>query len=456
VLAIVGEVEKATLTPWEDKVSAQVLLPKAPKAGRITKEVKREAIGVTEWTLSNGARVIVKPTDFEADSVVLLGSSPGGEAGLSDKDYLELRWTTDLVEVGGIGGLDVETLGKLLTGKRVAVSTTIGDSTEAIQGVSSGKDLETLFQLLYLRMTAPRRDEQAIAVWKADARESLVNAQRSPEYRIRRESEAALYRNHPRLGPPAEGDFAKIDVDRVFRFYQDRFGDATDFTFIVVGSVELAKLRPFVETYLASLPAKGRREKEKDLGIRKIGGVVKKEWKLASEPRAAVHLDFHGKQKWSRDAERDMAILSEVLSGRLRGTMREDMGGVYGVGAEGQVSRISGERSFTVSFSCEPQRAPELIQAVMDTIEELKTEDVDAAELAAIEQGFLRSREVDLKTNRFWLGWLTRAYRFGDDPTLVLDTKGMIGRMTPARVKAAAKRYLDAKQLYQAVVLPAK
>ncbi len=457
VLAIVDEVSKGTVDPWEDKTPTVALMDQAPKPGKITKESTVDKIGVTEWTLSNGVRVIVKPTDFEQDNVAISGFSPGGEATVSDKDYLNARWADSVADLGGVGELDAESLGKVLAGKQVRVSTGIGESLENIDATASAKDLETAFQLLYLRMTAPHKDPEAFGVWKANFSEQLTNAQRSPEYRFGRETQLALYKNNLRRRPPQVEDIAKVDQDKALAFYKARFGDASDFTFVIVGAVKLDTLKPLVETYLGGLPGKGRKEKEKDLKIRKIAGIVKKTFKLGTEPKASVQIDFHGSEKWSREKDRDMFILGQVLAIKLREDMREEKGGVYGVGAGGRLTRSpSQERSFTVRFGCDPQRVDELVKAVLDNAEKLKKEEVDASVLDRVKQTFLRGRETELRQNRFWLGWLASSYRFGDDPTIVLDTAQITERMTPANVKAAAKAYLDTKQYFQSVMLPEK
>jgi len=457
ILAIVKEVEKSTVTPWEDKAPQQSLMAKAPTPGKITKETKNDKVGVTEWTLSNGVRVIVKPTDFEVDDVVITGYSNGGEAMAPDAQYLTARWADTLTDLGGVGDFDQESLGKILTGKAVRVSTTIGETSESIDAGGSAKDLETMMQLVYLRITAPRKDAQQFEVFKANFKEQITNALRSPEFRYARESQLALWKGNVRRKPPEPTDVDKLDLDKALDFYKQRFGDVSDFTFVIVGDIKVEQLKPLVETYIASLPGKGRKEKEKDLKIRKASGIIKKEFKLGSEPKASVQLDLHGNQKWTRDDDRDMNILSSVLSMKLRETMREDMGGVYGVGARGRLSRSPvQERSFTISFGCDPARVDELVKAALDGAEKLKKDDVDAETLERVKQTFVRTRETDLRNNGFWLGWLASAYKYGDDPSIVLDPTLFTKRVTAANVKAAAKKFLDTKQYYQAVMLPEK
>jgi zinc protease len=456
VLAIVDEVSKSKIDPWQDKTVTTPLMATAPKAGKITKESKIESIGVTEWKLSNGARVIVKPTDFEADSIEVSGDSPGGLAMAKDKDFNNARFADDIAGVGGVGDLDVEELSKVLAGKKVSVQASIGETTESIDASASSRDLETMFQLIYLRMTAPRKDAQAFGVWKSNLSEQLTNRQRVPEVQFAIQSSDILFKSNPRRKQPEPADVEKIDQDKALAFYKDRFGDATDFTFVIVGVADLDKLKPLVETYLASLPAKGRKEKEKDVGVRLVGGVVKKSWTLGQEPKARVQVMFHGDEVWSRDKDRDVGILNQVLGIRLREILREDMGGVYGVGASGLLSRTPrGERAFTIQFGAAPEAVDKLIKAALDEVAVLAKSGISQDYLDKVKATYLRERETSMKTNRYWVNWLSSAYRYGDDPTIVLDPSGVLARMTSDNVKASAKHYLDTKQYYQAVLLPA-
>jgi zinc protease len=456
VREIIAEVEKTEIDPWQGKAAATELMAQPPKPGKIVAERQIAPLGVTEWTLSNGARVVVKPTDFEKDNVLITSVSPGGLAIANGKQYAHARFADDVAGIGGVGDLDDETLDKVLAGKQLQVGTDIDDTTEGIQARGSSRDLEPMLQLLHLRMTAPRKDDQAIAVWKANAVEQLAERKRVPEMQFALESQSLLFRGNPRRLPPGPEDVEKLDPARAFAFYKDRFGDVTDFTFVVVGEVDPSKLRPLVETYLASLPARGRREKEKDPGIRRVRGVVKKTWSFGQEPKARVIMMFHGDEKWTRDKDRDMFVLGQVLQNRLRLTLREDLGGVYGAGASGGIVRAPHqERLFTIQFTCDPARVDELIRATEGEIAAVMEQGATAGDLESVKQTFLREREVQLRSNGFWAGWLETSYRFGDDPTIVLDPSPMVARMTTDNVKAAARRFLDGKQVFQAVMLPA-
>lgn len=456
VREIIAEVERDEIAPWEDKAAVTALMAQPPTPGTIVKEAEIDAIGVTEWTLSNGARVLVKPTSFEKQQVSLLGTSPGGLAVASDKLYPHARFADDLAAIGGVAELDDDSLSKVLTGKQVSATASIDETTETIEASAGTSDLETMFQLVHLRMTAPRKDEDAFLVWKENLGEQLANRLRVPEVKFALEAQEVLYKSHPRRKAPAPADIAKVDLDKALAFYADRFGDASDFTFVVVGDVELAKLRPLVETYLASLPARGRKEQEKDSGVRRAAGVVKKKWALGSEPKAQVTMVFHGDEPWSRDKERDLYVLSQVVGMRLHEVLREDLGGVYGVNASGGLSRRPRqERAFVIQFGCAPEAVDKLVDAAFDEIEMVARVGADPDDLEKIKQQWLRERETQLATNEFWVRWLASSARYGDDPTIVLETSPMSARMTSANVKAAAKRFLSRKPYFQAVLLPA-
>lgn len=457
VLAIVDEVSHRKIDPWEDKAVTAKLMERAPGPGKIVKEGKRDDVGVTEWTLSNGVHVVIKPTDFQADQVALLGTSPGGLAIASNKAYADARFADDIAAIGGVGEHDADELGKLLAGKRVNAAAEIGETMESISASASVRDLETMFQLVHLEMTAPRKDDRAIAVWRQNLKQQLTDRLRVPEVQFQIQSQAVLYHGNPRRRPAEPADLDKLDPARAFAFYKDRFGDATDFTFVVVGAFDPAQLRPLVETYLASLPARGRKEKQKDLGIRKVRGVVKQAWMLGQEPKARVQILFHGDEAWTRDKDRDLFILGQVLEIRLREVLREDKGGVYGVGVGGALIRAPHqERDVSISFGCDPLRITELTNATFDEIAQVQRAGIGPDYLEKVKQTFTREREVQLRNNRFWLEWLSSAYTYGDDPALVLDPSKMIARMTTDNVKAAARRYLDLKQYFEPILLPAK
>ena len=459
VFKIIDDVTKENLEPWKDVVVAAKLMDEPAWPGTVTKETKNDKLGTTEWTLANGVRVIVKPTDYEKDHVIVHGFSPGGFNTVKDKDYVSAAAADEIVTLSGVGSLDAEALTKALAGKRVAVGTDIDDTSESIEGSGSARDLETIMQLIHLRMSQPRKDEQAFKVWQTNEVDSLTKQAASPDFQFQKRYQEALWQKHPRHRLPEPADIKAVDLDTALGFYRARFSNAADFTFVIAGVVELDKLKPLVEAYLGSLPGDPKKkEKETDNGAKRVGGVAKQTWNLGQDQdKARVQIVIHGDEKWSKDSERDMFILSSIASIRLREVLREDLGGVYGVGANGRLSRSpKQERAFSIVFGCAPSAVDKLVNAAFAELDAIAKNGIGNDYLEKVKQNFVRDREVTMKTNRYWIDWLGRAAWYGDDPNLVLDPKPVLDRMTTANVKAAATKYLDRKKMFQAVMLPGK
>jgi zinc protease len=412
-------------------------------------------IGVTEWTLSNGIRVVHKATDFKNDEVVFSAFSPGGHSLVQDKDYETARFADSIVREGGVGAFDAVQLRKVLAGKVVSVSAGINELEETFSGRTSPKDLETLFQLIHLRFVAPRRDPSAFESWRAREIEQVKNRRLSPETVFFEDLGVFMDKNHRRRQPTTPEMLARVDLDQAISIYRERLGDAGDFTFLFVGNVDAESLRPMVETYLASLPTRGRKERWKDVHVRHPKGVHVKTLLQGREPKSRVSLTFHGQEKWSRETENDMRMLGEVLRIRLREVLREDMGGVYGVSAGGGISRRPRpEYSFSVGFGCAPENVDTLTKAIVDEIRAIQERGVAAEYIQKVKEARVRAHEVNLEDNSFWLGELRRAYTFGDNPKQIPDIQEMLDKVSSARVRAAAQKYLRASQYVMGVLKP--
>jgi len=456
ILATFNNIARATLPAYVDKATDGPLLAQPPVAGRITGEKTNPTIGTIEWTLSNGARVVLKPTDFKNDEVLFASSSFGGSSLASDEDYLSASIATAAVGEGGVGNFGKIELEKALTGKAVGVSPYIGELQEGINGSTSPEDLETMFQLIHLYFTSPRRDSTAFAGLLARTRASLQNRDSRPEQQFYDSLQAILSQHHPRRRPLTIDALDKVNLDRALSFYRDRFADAGDFTFFFVGNLKPETIRPYVETYLASLPSNGRKETWRDLGVRPPTGVVTTEVRKGVEPKSQVALVFSGPFSWSRENRHVLGAVMDLLEYRLREVIREDKGGTYGVNIYASPSRYPVERySAVINFGCAPDRVEELTKAALDLIEEFKKDGPRAADMEKLKETERRDRESSLRQNGFWIGSLQNSYLYGEDPNDILTGDRLIEKLTPEEARQAAIRYFDMNNYVKAVLYPA-
>jgi len=455
LLALVSAVRDRPIDPYEDRQTAAPLVAHPPVPGSILSETPIDAIQAIDWRLSNGVRVILKPTDFQQDQILLTGWRPGGHSTASDEDFLSASLASGLLREGGLGEFDATTLRKAMAGKVVGAAASIGELEESVGGSASHRDLESLFELVYLSMTAPRKDRQAFDSTLSRMRVSLENRLAQPTAWFHDAMAEALSSQHPRRRPLTPERLKEIDLDVVERFFRQRFADANGFTFVLVGSFSADRVRPYVERWLGGLPATGTASAWRDIGVRPPVGIVPIVVRRGLEPKASVQLVFAQPAEASREAIHDLRSLADVLRAELREALREDQGGVYGVGVSGSLSdRPLAESRLAIGFGCDPQRVDELVASVFATLARLRAEGPTEDRLQKVRESQRREREVALRENGFWLGTLQYTLSRGLDPALILDYDSLIARVTVENVRAAAGRYADPSRYVLGKLLP--
>lgn len=452
--AVVDSVARAPLTAYADTVSSEPLLDREPTPGRIVSTTTIPEIGVTEWRLQNGVRVVLKPTDFKRDEILLSARSPGGTSVEPDSVLRFAQTAGAAVAVGGVGRLSTTDLVKRLAGKAVSVGTSVNDLSENVGGYASPRDVETLFQLVYLYMTQPRRDSTAWAAYIQRGRSAMRDRGASPEGVYRDTLNAILTQHHVRERPFTAATFDSLSLDRALAIYRERFADAGDFTFYLVGSFDPDSVRPYVERYLGALPSTGRNESWRDVGVRTPDGVVTRTVRRGVEPKGRTSITFSGPATADRRTSALLRTLGDVLEIRLRERLREQMSGTYGVSVGGAVLHDPvQEFRFTIDFGADPQRLDELTRAVFAEIDSVKATGPTADELQKVRETQRRETEINQRENNWWLGALISYGIYGWDPRLI-PSQPLSLTLTPAELRDAARRFLDASRYVQVSLVP--
>ena len=443
------------VTPYEDAAVDAPLLPEAPAGSAVASEEMVEEVGVAVWTLENGVRVVLKPTDFKDDEIRFAATSPGGTSLAADEIYESADVAAGIVGDGGVGEFDLAALQKKLAGTVVEVSPSITALSEGFRGSASPKDIETALQLVYLYFTAPRRDEGALGSYKALMEGFFANASSNPDMVFSDTVATTMTQDHPRAGGlPDPEEIDKIDLDEAFEFYQERFADAGDFTFYFAGAFDLDAMRPLVEQYLGALPNLGREESWRDVGVDPPSGVIEKVVRMGVEPQSRTEIIFAGDSEYSLREDAAIGALADVLDIRLRELLREDLGGTYGVRVSSRLTyRPDEEYSVSISFGSAPERAEELAAVVFEEIERIKTEGPDAETVAKVRETQRRFKETNLRENDHWIDQMRSFDRQGRDYAEIASYD-LIEGWSDADVRAAAQRYLRLDQYAKFVLLP--
>ena len=454
---VIARVNETEIEPYEDAASAQPLVETPPKPGEIVAEKQISELGVTEWTLSNGVRVVLKPTDFKNDEVLFSAFSPGGHGLVSDEDYLAAATASSVMQEGGLGTFDAIGLEKKLAGKVVRVSPWIEELREGVMGSASLKDLETMFQLVYLTFTAPRKDPDAFLAYVQRIRGSLENRSASPGAAFGDTIQVTMSQYHHRARVWSEALLDEMNLERSFEVYRDRFADASDFTFFFVGNIDMEGIRGLVKTYLGGLPATRRNETWRDVGIRPPRGVIEKTVHKGLEPKSSNRIVFTGPFEWSRKNRYNLGSAIDVLRIRLREVLREEMGGTYGVGVGLSTTRYPEQRySIRISFGCAPDSVEQLTRAVFAQIDSLKQFGASETNIEKVQEADRRAREAALKENGFWRRTLSSSYWLGQDPVNVLKYDDLVNGLTSENIRDAARKHFDMENYARFVLYPEK
>ena len=455
---VFGEVSGKTLKPYKPEKLPTSLMKKKPTPGKVVKTERDDKLGTTRIILSNGLKVVMKPTDFKNDEILMTSLSRGGTSLYGDDDQISARYSSDVVDAGGVGKIPKGTLEKFLADKQVFAYPYVGRTEESIDGECNPEGLETMLQLTYLYFTSPRKDKKALKSLQAKNNMLFEDMLSDPETYFREQVNILTTQNHPRrYKMPTPKEMASIKLGKSIKIYKERFANASDFTFYFVGNFEVDSLTMLLETYLGSLPSVGAQEDWRDEGIRPPKGMVKKVVKKGSEDKSQVRMIFRGDAEYSMMEDFYLNALGEVLDIKLTEKLREEKSGVYSLSCYGYVDLDPYEAyNLTISFPCSPENVDTLIQTTLREIQEIQLNGPTDKDLQKVKEAQLRELETERKENDFWLYAFYDAGFYQYDPREILKHEDRIKALTAEDIQRVAKQHLNTEQYILAILKPEK
>ncbi len=455
IVALLDSVQHAPIPARAGTSPTGPLLGVRTPSGRVTRQRSLASVGVTEWILSNGMRVLVKPTRFAGEELYLRAIAPGGVSLAPDSLWPAAAVTGDVVSQS-LGWTDFSptTLRQRFFGAFIAGPPAVSISaTEArVDVAGSPRHADVLFKLLNLAFQAPRANLDALAAWQAQAAARREQAPTDNDL-----INAALTGDNPHAGPPTASVLRQGQLDRVSQFYQARFNDASHFTVLIVGALTLAQARALVERYLAGLPSRHEGpEHPRALGVHLVPGVVRRAYRGLNADQALTLLAFPGEwQRWTPETESALKALLAALQQTLTTELRERRRAVYAVQV-GLSFPLMDSASYvaTIRFASTPEHAGELADAALAQIRRFQEGDVSPALAAGVAETTRRVAETGYAQNRPWLDRLTarveRGWPLDEAPAVDVHA----AYYTPQGIAAAARRYLDLQRYAQVTLLP--
>ncbi|MCL2414305.1 MAG: insulinase family protein [Bacteroidales bacterium] len=409
---------------------------------------------VTEFTLSNGVRVIIKPTDFRADEIRFTGTSLGGNSLFDDADVATFRVLGQVATIGGVGDFSRVNLSRYLAGKQATVSSNVGTQTETISGHGSPRDLETMMQLIYLHATSPRYDRDAFNSWLARQRAMLENAVANPDASIWDTITVRTYGDHPRAVTLTGflADLDRIDYQRAIELYMERFKDMSDFTFTFVGNIDEATFIPLMEQYLGALPNLNRTETYRDINMPRLTGKrVAHYQREMLTPKASVAAVFTGTADFTPENRMKFFMLRHILSLVYTDIIREEEGGTYVVRVQSTFERYpTGNYNILVFFDTDVELAKHLLSIVYREFEKIATEGPTQDHFNNVTAFLNRNTEEMHRDNANWLHNINEYATFQTE--IFTNRMEIVNAITPADIQALARMILDQQNVAEIVM----
>lgn len=441
VLDAFNKANAVAAVAYEDKVSNEPLLSQLPKAGKV-KKTSEGNYETTVWTLSNGAKVIFKPTDFKKDQVVMTAFSAGGTSLLPQTDLINSKVIDDVIGLSGVGAFSATELNKALAGKRVSVTPYIGSISEGIQANCAPKDFETMLQLSYLYFTAQRKDEDAFQAWKKRTATMLDNMGSNPQVVFSDSLTATMYAHHPAKKRIETADLEKIDYNRILNIQKERFANAGDFTFVFVGNINPEEVKPMIEQYIASLPAKGKKETFKKVEPLLAEGVISNRFTTPmATPKVSVYNILSGTVDFNLENNLKMTMLKQIMDIVYTETIREQEGGTYGVGTQGSLKvNPKGQFMFLYGFDTGEEKRERLEKRAYEELALIAENGPKVEIFNKVKEYLLKKNAEEVMENSYWMDVISMKERFNHDG--YTGYTDIVNNLTPDAIRDFAAQIL--------------
>jgi len=445
------------VTSYKDDVVEGPLVNEILNGSKIVKKIKHTSTGTTEIELANGVKVVLKPTDFKNDQILFSSFSPGGYSLAPQKEIQSSKMAAGIISSSGLGEYTSSQVNKLLSGKSLTVSPYIGAYSEGIKGSSSPQDLETALELVYLYFNHPRKDSIPFNRIMENSKVSLEGKSSNPMAVFQDTVNVAMKGTGLWASALALEQLQQVSLDDAFYFYKDRFKDASDFTFTFVGNFEIDSILPLIQKYLGSLAYTRRQENFRDVGIKPIPGNISRTVNRGLEEKAVVVLTFHDDYKYDQKNNLKLNMIKSALETKLLKRLREKESGVYSpsVGLS-KVMIPSPYYTFSVSFSCAPERVDDLIAATFDEIELMKKDGPTEDELEIFIAQEKRQKEIQLRNNTYWLNYIQNVYQGEVEMDYINSYEDFLKDLNLPELHEATIKYLNTKNSARMILLPEK
>lgn len=456
VLATIESASAKQPENYQEEAIQESLIQKPLPGGTVVKSTTNEEFGTTEILLNNGVRVVLKPTEFKNDEILMTSYGFGGTSLASNEDFISASFANQIISMSGVGNFSNVELSKFLTGKNVAVNPEIGKNSQGLSGKAVKKDFKTMLELSYLYFTEPRKDTTAFQTFKAQMLAQFKFMMANPQAVFYDTIFKLATQNDPRtIVIPTEAQISSIDLETAYTFYKDRFANANGFVFVFVGNFNVDSITPHLTKYLGSLPSQGNVETWKDVNPEFPAGITEATVYKGTEPKSSVALMMDQSFDWTVESRLGMSILMKILNIRMRESMREDQGGVYGVQARPTMTKYPKEEvNIFVAWGCAPENVEQLVKTVFAEMDTLKMDGPKSMNLGKAKETVLRDYQTNFEENGYWLGKIKNSYYYNERLLSLDKLNSIVENISAADLQKMANTYFTDDHYLKVILMP--
>jgi zinc protease len=458
ILAIIKQSKNTDLKPYVDNFREEPLVNTVIKPGKIVEKKENKELGFTELKLSNGVTVVLKQTTFKNDEILVTAYSPGGNSLVSDKEFASANYASQIIDMSGAGNFDNIELQKKLKGKNLQISPYIDSEKEGFRGNTAPKDFESMMQLVYLYFNGPRKDTTAFQAFMSQMENQVKFMKSSPVMTFYDTLFKTVYPGYKRMVIfPSPELLSEVNLNQAYDIYKNRFADASDFKFFMVGNFSIDSISPMIETYFGSLTALNRNETWKDTSPKFAEGKTDLTVYKGTDPQSMVGIVMSEKYVWDEKTNLHFRMINEILSIKLVEVIREKLSGVYSPQIMMQWDQYPQPTyQLMVMFGCSPKTTEKLSKAVFNEIKKIVKKGPTEVDLKKAQEAMIRKRETDMEKNDFWLAKLESLYYNKENQASVTDYKTRVNSVTCDDVQKTAEKYIKLDHYVRVVLMPEK
>lgn len=455
-LAIMDSLENVPIAPYKDEAVSSNLISKELKGSKVKSTKKLPEFDAVEWTLGNDTKVIFRKADYEKDQVSLTAISNGGSSKESNDLVASAMMVDDFMGAFGVGNYDATALKKALTGKKVGLGVSLSELNESFNGSSTPKDFETLMQLLYLQFESPRFDKEAYEALLGRYKAYVANMANNPQKIVSDSLQVILTDHNPRTKLLVPEIFNEISLEKMEQIYKDRFVDAGDFTYFIVGNIDEATAKAMAERYIGSLTNLPRKETWVDRNVEFPKGKSDREITIPVEvKKSTVTVNYDAKMPFDPEQNILLSIFRDVLDLRYLEEIREKEGGTYGIRVSTGYSKFPKEKkNLSLSFDTDPEKAQYLKSILFREIDKIAANGPTTEDLDKVVKNMLKNREQAKLHNSYWMSALTTQYLYGYNPADPKNFEDILAKVTPAKVQDFVKTFLSKADMVDIIFKP--